>query len=802
MALEYFSAPVYLAISNIYTYSNYNIIFTYVSFKLIGILSYSLVSLLVYDLLSSNSQRNTIFLILLFNPFFFFYNDIQTSDTIFAIFPLVFGFWVLYKNPIQNRIFNLIICVFFILISVFMVYFTILIIPSVILFGKNNRERIYLVILFFIESILLLAPLLLLHLYTSFVSFTTSAGTVPFLYGSIFSIFRIFGPLPLPEYSLLPVSLTLSEIGVAIVIPILMLKLRKTLSISVAIVLILSFVTELSSVTPDLYLYSFTFLVLSLGSLDFLKHKRSIILLLFLSLFPLVIIQEFYWGLDGTTGVFYWLYPLLHYRIALYNIVPDLSTLTNILLLLNFAIYAILIGVFIKLRELKNPVQIENISNYYDTRDIHNRRHLTAIFHFFNQKYLAIAVFILMLIPILLTPIYSGATSTNDSGFPALQFEINQGNYIFPSNDTYSQSNNNKLIFPSSINEIFFYRNTSSQDYYLKFHVTNTYSSPISLGEYPILKTNLYQVGYKYSLGIPANNTYLCPSYISNVMNMSIPENISQYQISGISNISYYLNGNSSIQFHLNPNQFRNNSLIFNEEVTKLARNQTILWQLSYNNVTYQASIIGSLLYESYYSGGLWHVQTENIGNITLQLNAVIVNFHPTNITTSFDGFSFVMPLNETMNESGFLSLGEFSSAPMFRYNYSFQGYISHIYIISNISHQLVKSFYIEINNVLQQTLLPMESVNITTYGNESMTFLSIGSHSWFINNEMVFIIIGKTLPSPISFEIYFDKVKFFTSESTKISLISIIAITIYLPLAILFYILSENYQSRISKNL
>ena len=790
MAEAYFEVPYLYLISYAYHTFNYSIPATYVFVKIIGIFSYTVASFLIYDIISHKSKNyKAIFTLLLLNPFFFFYNDIQTVDTFFIIMLLVLGVWILQKDRWHNKTFALISGIFFILVSTFTLYFPILILPSLIVFRKKNKEKLLMIFILLTESAIMLIPIVLMHLSTSFPAYLFNPAPILIRRAAFFSIFWLIGGLTQNVYSSLDVLSALTVVIISLVIPVVMKLLKHSVMFSISLVLLLSFIITLNGVTPDLYIYLSIFLFISSADIENFRILKVTGYLITLSIIPLAIIQEFYWGLDGTTGIFYWLYPFLHLRIAFYSLLTQrqISDLIDFFLLLNTLIYGVIIAFIYKFGRTQIPrdTSVENRPTVIKkNKEAINSK--TAVMSGGRFKFLTYLIALIIIIIIMVAPVGTNLQTGNGNGFPQFQFGINQqGNFVFQSNSTYEViSSNNSVYFPSSSNDVSFYRNLTGQQAYLNFNTSDVSTNTFGPGNSEFISTNLFNISYTTVVKIPANYSSLVPFSTDNVSFFRLSdENRSPYIESG-TNLVNDLTGNGIIAFHLNSSSLQSKNIIFSEFVTHLAAIQTILWQLSIGNVLYMAVMENNSLYFSYYTDS-WHVQTFQVNNIINNWNIVEISFSRNWLTCYFDGIESNMPidLNKNANNAITFALGKFANASIYNYNYTFEGLITPIYLVTSNQYSLKTNIYVEATN---QTNYDFNALKLNHFilldtGNE--TLLSVNDRSLMIEGKLAYISFGKLGEYNTPMRFSFSKTYFFADSNSNVFFFKeMLVVTLLIP--------------------
>ncbi len=785
MVMGYFSMPFYTAIYYVYSLSDFNIIITFVSVKIISAVTYYLVALLLY-LTIKGMGKGSHFLLFVFmmNPFFFLYNDIETVDTIFPLLYVFLGYVLLTQYQTRNRFASL-IGTFFILISAYTLYFTILIIPSIIIYRSENKGKLSLTAFFILLGLFLYIPISFLHVSSEFANMLVSVGSNPTLNSSFYSIFWLFGPLPTTKYWYLPQLLTGVIVIASFIVPIIVKKLKMPVAFSIYIVLQSSFMIEFTGVTPDLYLYSFTFLVLTIAYFQRYLDYRKMSLLGLISFIPLAIVQQFYWGLDGTTGLFYYLFPTTHQYIALYNLISAqfINQLISLLIIVNAFIIISIIFIILSKRQVNNIVFMsEGIGASTHSRYLSAERYVVNKYR--KEKLIAVVIIILLVGTII--PVNLELSSGSNVYFPQLLFASygNNEGYVFESQNTYHVSQTNDTLgIKSNLGMFYLTRDLIGQNYAIDFGLKE-FVNISSVSTTQILASNLFNVSVQNIVNIPSNSTYISPSYNQNIVNYlglngkyGYPSNLN-YTSEFISNVS----GNSYAAYNISKQDLVNKSLIFSEYVAQLERNETLLWQIKLDNVTYQSFLINSTLFENFYAGGLWHTHSVFVGNAVGKWHFLSINFVAHGLVSNFDGINYFMPASYGHGSLAKFSLGAFEPNSIYYNNYSLCGAVSPIFLLNSSEYSIHLRPIVRLTNGIQYSQYSA-LLNISIYNSNYQTVMIVNNHNMSINGSMKYISIGKLNNSNVGLEYYFHSVYFSTSSFIDNNFLRILIIlTLYTP--------------------
>lgn len=467
MTMGYPSGVLYTIPTFIYYISNFDLLYALMSFKLIGILGYYMAFLTIRHFVNLNLKlRKSALAVFLLNPLFFFFNDIQMVDSVLPLSMLLIGYVLVTQGSKLESHKELLLGVSLMLLSIYTYYFTILILPTLFYYTETKKQKLYLLLGLLIEGLILAIPIMYLDVYSTFFSTVLVSGTSSTI-ASPFSIFRVFPYLVFLNFINIKILLDFSILIFSFLIPILLRKKGIPAEISIGLIFLISFELLISGFTPDLLLFPFCFFIIMFINSDEKISPIKFLLLFLAMITPMLFLQEMYWGLDGYTGIFYWLQNLLNIHIALYTLIPSLNLVTNTLILSYLFILLILIGYTLKQALRLSAINKESI--VYSLRKPLSNKNGTIKK---KTKIMALFMTIILLSLILSFAVTNSYGKTSDDGFPRDLFQVNAPGigFVFPSESTYLVSKSS-LIFPNESKPTYFFRNVTNESFFITGNV-------------------------------------------------------------------------------------------------------------------------------------------------------------------------------------------------------------------------------------------------------------------------------------------------------------------------------------------
>ena len=313
----YFILPYNAVAFLAYPAFGFNAIATSALLKSIGLVAGFLAARVAYEIARRESvgSARAIFLAVLFNPFLIFVNSIAGDAdllVVFLVFLAVFLFRYGWKTPVHIP--AILLGAVAISLTVLSYYFTLLLIPTLILWIDGRKAKLYAVAVLAATLVVLALPIAVLGLGSTNPSSLTGAVEVT---GYSFPYY-----LPHPAtafFSANQAIFTGLAVVLSILIPVLFRRWNVGEGTSLLTVLVVAFALtfrlpfDVFSILAALVPLS---LVLS-PSRGSVTYGKCLLLQAFLV--PVYILVEMYNGPGQVTGLYYWGYPYLHQNTILYG---------------------------------------------------------------------------------------------------------------------------------------------------------------------------------------------------------------------------------------------------------------------------------------------------------------------------------------------------------------------------------------------------------------------------------------------------------------------------------------------------
>ena len=426
---------------------------------------------IVYKTSSSNNRSHSAWISILLSPILFFISFIYSEQSIFGIFLMLIGIYLIFFVGRKNLILEF-AGVFIIVYSIFLYYFPALLVIPIILYSKDKSIAIARTILFFMAgsaTFLLFKLIFSYNLLVSGAASVTGYSDIP-----IFNILAVFtkGIISQPYSSSLTTlqnTLNFLFLFLIILLPIIFRIYKKDLILLLSILFILPFLL-LRIFNWDEFVWIIPFSILTIARLS--NERRLKLKLLGVQLFYLPILILFNMFAAPTygqgTGIFYLTYYQFHKAIPLFTYVPRYVQVTAILDILNFFfIFCILLYECTFLKTNRSTFQIEFTEQAeYDRIGYATTNHLKSN-HLkisilmkrvwknivFNRKFivvlLAFSLFFISIIGIFDTNSTSALKFSNGK-FPLGAFDSNTN--LMNNTSTYVLMNNGTTLYITNSN--------------------------------------------------------------------------------------------------------------------------------------------------------------------------------------------------------------------------------------------------------------------------------------------------------------------------------------------------------------
>ena len=337
-----FLAPTFLA----YIYSGNNLFFSVDFLKIfqlvISVFDSYLIFLIVFTETGSEKKSRAAFYGILFSPFFFSVNFIETEQSPIGIFFALLAIYLFLKMDKDAKYDYILIVSASILLwySIFLYYFPIVFIPVLLIYRKSVKNFLQTILGLLIGFLIFYIPFRFLNFW-DFFSNLTGAVTPPSNTTTVFSIINFFGSskgfatneLQIEVQFVFNILFLISML----IVPLIFKYRKLSIFSALATVYTILFLTVAIS-NVDEYIWIIPFITISMAVE--LKEKL-LILKLFLSqlyMLPYLLIFNM-WGAPGYgtgTGIFYLSYLQFHNSTQIYSLVPSPVSITKLLIFLAF----------------------------------------------------------------------------------------------------------------------------------------------------------------------------------------------------------------------------------------------------------------------------------------------------------------------------------------------------------------------------------------------------------------------------------------------------------------------------------
>ncbi|MEM3191960.1 MAG: hypothetical protein QW292_07700 [Candidatus Parvarchaeota archaeon] len=571
-----------------------------------------------------NSTRNFLLALLFLNPGILFVNYVWDEIEIIPAFFATLGYYLLRVRPLNSENLNLIFSITSLFISVFFFLYSVILIPSLILFTRSQRDRLKIFLLSLVTgTAFLLVQVFLIqgYLYNYAASLT---GSNPVLAPSslptgLFYYFHFSGNVKL----IMEIVLVLF---VSIVLP-LILYLLKYSEQSVLYIILAIFLFISITINMDNFMFIVPFVFLAAVNNNGKALSRSKILWISSLLYIPLVFAPLVYGPENVYGIFYWLWPLLHISVTR----PSSSIIANIISAYNFFFMLFLyLTVTLVLLDGRGASEAPEFS----TKLIEGKGKLNTNRLKVNRKIIAlILAAILLSVPLsLIYNDYNGNVSIqNPENFPLLYFhpEFGQNSAIaLPlGNGTYSFTGS-LLTIPKST-QLLLERNISNQYFSMNYSIIISHMLMGGIGYSIISSTNTWAL-FLNEVFNSGELSILNPSYsnATSSANAYIPfltENTLVYNFTGKNELKYeisssFAEGKTFLLFYkptyILASQSDALQIYFNNNILEIAMYPSYAVVAEWNGLRWAQT--GNIPYSSNLNG--WNEAELTVGTNSLQL--------------------------------------------------------------------------------------------------------------------------------------------------------------------------------------
>ncbi|MEM4090990.1 MAG: hypothetical protein QXQ46_09685 [Thermoplasmatales archaeon] len=554
-----------------------------------------------------DSKRNFLITLLFLNPGILFVNYVWVELEIIPAFFVTFGYYLLRVRPLNSENLNLIFSIISLFISVFFFLYSVILIPSLILFTRGQRNRLKVFILsLVVGAVFLLVQVFLMqgYLYDYVASLGgSSSALAPGGYPiGFFYYFHFSGNVDL----IVEIVLVLF---VSIVLPFILYLLKYTEQ-SVLFVILAIFIFISVRIILDNFIFIVPFVFLATVGHNGKSLSRPRILWISSLLYFPVVFAPLTIGLNNVYGIFYWLWPLLHMSVGF----PSYSIIANItsayVLSFNLFLYLTVTLVLLGGKEPPKVTEFSTESKGRKGKLYTNRLKI-------DRKIVAL-ILVAILLSAPLSLIYNeynnNVSIENPANFPLMYFYPEQsgnlGIALPVGHSTYSITGN-LLTIPKST-QLLLERNISNQDFSISYSIILSRVSGTDIGYSIISSTNSWDL-FQNKVFNSAELSILSPSYTNapSSANVSLPfltENTLVYNFTGENELKYevssgFAEGKTFLLFY---------------KPKYILASQSDALQIYFNNNILEIAMYPSYAVVAEWNGSRW-TQT---GNIPYSLNS------------------------------------------------------------------------------------------------------------------------------------------------------------------------------------
>lgn len=742
----YMILPYNLLTFIIYLLSSFSVFFTYISLKIVGLVFIYMIAIVLWKTIARNTKIGKTLLIgtIVLNPFLIIFNDISLSTVFIPIFFTLLSYYMLFECKFGENT-TTAIGVFALLIATFTYYFPILVVPSYLIYQQSNRRRIKFIFFLIAEGTLLFVPSQFFHLSSSFAGTVVSGSASLYPY-SVFNLLPQFSQTILLKHQ---IFITLAIIIMSLVFPLILKKAKFSLSFSVVLVLLVSLLLQPSGTYPDsfLVLLPFEVVILSRAKEPTFTYLNSLIPQLFM--IPLLVIEELLNGPGYVTGVFYWLYTILHKNIVIYNLIPYPKTTWELLVALTIvlALWGIIFLIKSDLTRISETDVNDNNRYVNPKRQSHDKV-------FSSIAILLIVVFFLLFPVTVPSMIPDSNPIVMQTQFPSMLFTpvTNTDVYLMPSPNTY-QISGDTIQFSTAASQIYIERNLTNQNFDSRIIIGGYNSSliPTQLTS-PVLASNQFTISLLNTANINNSTNALVPISKQNVTaeNVSFAAAIGNPETKG--NIpDFLLNSNSTLTYNLESVINESGTLLFSIEFSNYSSIQNTIWRIYNGQNTIKLFIVNSSLYLSSNNANKTDTTKNTVtktGNFSLNkwyVGAISFSKQKENLAVFFDGFQSSTRFFLGGHNSTKIVFGKNSTPSNYNGKYAVNDNISVVYTAPNMSSIFTKEIIVSNLYSQKEYSVPYsESINIEMSSTSFNTTLTVNNISFKFHPELKYIEFGK----------------------------------------------------------
>ncbi|MHB1440735.1 MAG: hypothetical protein ACYCSO_06905 [Cuniculiplasma sp.] len=736
-----------------YILSGFQLFFAYFVLKVI-LLFLSLGTGFILSNFFSKDIRFKVLIFIILNPALVFVTLIWMQFDIIPVFFFTFSMYFLDKPHLNDSFYGTLIAVVLMFIAIFTVYYPLIFIPTLIIFSKNHKQKIYLLSNFLLVGLSFSISDILFFRGTNFSYVVNLAGNG--LSSSFYEGLQYFFNIPFFYYILFVAT-------IMILIPFFLHKKGYGLYTS-SFILLLVFLYTSASAGFDTYLWLLPFTVLAIFERKKGEIRISHMFMLNIPIFLEALFSNFIMGTGFQQGIFYFGYEVFHIN---YLFIRTASQFQYFVTLFNSLLMTSIVTILILLLLINKP------DNLKSNRDIVPKNEQTYFvsngkvksgknsFSPWYRLFVVILVALVVSVPIsfIFNQTYTNINNSNINSppigifFPS--FTQNSGNFAMSVNNlTYINEHNKTIIYPQSPS-LGFYRDLGGQLLNLNLSVYLSGNSSGSMNS--VINSSLFGMQYDSIQSLNISNYSFTPSTMNDIKYSMVDTGIIAKPVK-VTNF----NGSNAIIYTLNDTFLNYYHLIAFKQNNSTA-SYHYLWFASNSNETAGVSMI--LLNND--------LATVSYGNKSLSISYPKISYNRWSyVLFKISNSSLVFYINgqkEQIASNFFRENNIFSNGSIFRISYAnneslpynFRGDASPLYSASTPNFVRSESYYISTRDSIKQVKVNNISnqINLSILDSSNNTSLSLNGHKYFFQGRLLYLTFGKLTPGYWGLTIIFHNI-------------------------------------------
>lgn len=567
LVIGYTALPYNYFQTLLYNLDGFNVYLVVIASKLIALVFTIGSSLLIYRILLlkgiSLKKAKTAMLAFLFSPFIIFVDYVWVQPEFYSIFFLLLGFYAIEKhNNLNGKFLELLVASFSLLIAGITFYFPLLLIPGYFIYVRGKIPKVKFLLALVVSGIVLLVPIVLFNLKTTFVSAITGSTIDIFPY-SLISLF-LKTPYQIGEIELIFEFIFLIS---ALVIPLLLYRYKKSMFLSQIIILAIVFSFQITGLNPDTFTFLIPFIIIEYSLANRTSFSFLRLIILQMVLLPEYINIQFLNGPGYVTGFYYWIYFWYHQNVVFLASIPHRLLITQILnALMYVCIYLLIAYLFIIERHKTDHYIIENNHKPFKTQ---THETLRSKLKKSRIAYLSLIVILILLISSIPLSLSHNTSTIRATDKLPMMFYVSidpqNGQYIMQNKDTYCYfPQNNTLSFYQGSTLTSLYKNISNENYRmlgnLSFNVPGNLVHPQDIFEF---QKSFAGITKTVNINQSTESLQTERQSIVNISKLSTNENLGCFFLAQGGTSIFQLNESSYLRSSLNYTDFIGKTVLF-----------------------------------------------------------------------------------------------------------------------------------------------------------------------------------------------------------------------------------------------